>query len=86
MYLSYVSVNITSDLRKIEEEVTKDNNLGILRPNTINTTYNFDKIFKIILPTREEWQDIRIAFGNNEIIIYTDGSKTNDGEGREVFG
>lgn len=51
--------------RKITEKINKDRALGILLTEAIITAHNFEKNFKAMLPSRENWQNHQPSFENN---------------------
>ena len=47
--------------------------------------YDFDKDFRISLPTREDWASAGPVFEVGSLVFYTDGSKTDQGVGAGVY-
>lgn len=65
-------------------------NMGIHRTistimDCIPVVNNFDQPFQIQIWSREEWHEVP-KFGQDELIWYTDGSKTDEGVGSGVYG
>lgn len=45
----------------------------------------FEKPFEIKFPTRLDWEDDNIQYEEDAIILFTDGSKTDESSGQEFF-
>ena len=47
--------------------------------------YKFQFLFNIAYPLRDNWLEEGIEFRTNEVVCFTDGSKTDDGTGCGIY-
>ena len=47
--------------------------------------YNFRYLFTTVFPTKEEWLEGNVQFQADEVVCYTDGSKTDVGTGCGIY-
>lgn len=79
-YNNPISKGHNSITRKIQDST-------ILMPSDVmERTYVFDRPFKVIFPTRDEWKDNTFNQNMNDLIWFTDGSKKDNLSGLGVHG
>ncbi|XP_018374158.1 PREDICTED: uncharacterized protein LOC108768275 [Trachymyrmex cornetzi] len=76
-----IGVGHTRLPRDIQMETVLD-----IRQDKMPRKRDFDRSFKIYLPSREEWERHEVLVIRNGDVWYTDGSKTDGGAGAGVFG
>lgn len=86
-----LSTDERQDLKKITDETLnkeqeKDLILSEKVSDAIVPKYFFDLLFKVEIPTREQWSSGDVKEYPDALKFYTDGSKTNDGTGFGIHG
>jgi ribonuclease HI len=81
-----VKVDAGPTHRALEEEIRNHESLGVLFVDDMTAEYDFEKKFRTVFPTRQEWTMEQPVFEPESLVYYTDGSKMDDGVGSGVFG
>lgn len=59
--------------QELVEKICKDEILEILLLDATTILFNFERTFKILLPSRDEWANEIPSFEENTFVFYTDG-------------
>lgn len=80
------STEVSITHQPLLRQILNDHLLKIMLTDECKTLFDFQKNFKISLPTREQWTNHEQLLDNNALIFYTDGSKMDCGTGSGVYG